>query len=283
MPHLVLLLLVALLPSTSFAWGWEGHKLICGLAETRLTPEAKAMVNRLLEDGADLKEGVVPFAESCLWADDVKYSTRKDTYEHHFINVPDDAWELDYDRDCTAIHCTAVGVQQALHYLASDTDGDRAVTRRAAALRYLGDYIGDMHQPLHVGNASDWGGNRIRVKWYLKDANLHGIWDYEMLDTMGYKYPDTLEFLSTVEVKDPGGSVADWFQESLTLARTHAYVDTRNRIIKSGDQLGNAYLNRNKPVVIERLVLAADRLASLLNQIAAGEKPRAFRIAPLTD
>lgn len=260
----------------ALAWGWEGHKLICGLAEQRLTPAGQAMVKQLLADGAGLSGGEKHFADSCLWPDDVKYKGREGTYEHHFINVPDDAQTVDLARDCAAINCTVVGVQQALTYLSRQASGEREVKRRAAALRFLGHYVGDLHQPMHVGNASDWGGNKIKVKWFKKPANLHGVWDYEILDTMALKYPDSLTFLASIKVDHSNPNILDWFDESLALGRSHAYVNARGKLIKSGDRLGKRYFEKNKPVVLERLVLASERLADLLNAIAAGEQPRVF-------
>ena len=260
----------------ALAWGWEGHKLICGLAERKLTPEATRWVDQLLKDGAELSGGPKGFAESCLWPDDVKYKGRESTYEHHFINVPDDAQTVNLQRDCAAINCTVVGVQQALTYLSRPASGEREVKRRAAALRFLGHYVGDLHQPMHVGNASDWGGNKIKVKWFKKSANLHGIWDYEILDTAGIKYPKSLDFLASIEVDHSNPDIMDWFNESLALGRSHAYVNTRGKLIKSGDRIGKRYFEKNKPVALERLVLASERLADLLNAIAAGDQPRVF-------
>jgi hypothetical protein len=263
---------------TAYAWGWDAHKLICAMAERQLTPDAKAMVDSLLEAGADLKGGRVNFAESCLWADDVKHSTRKDTYEHHFINVPDDAQTIDLSRDCEAVNCIAVGVQRALVYLTRETSGKRDVQRRAAALRYLGHYVGDLHQPLHIGNASDWGGNKIDIDWMGKESNLHALWDYEMLDSAGITYPQSTDFLMTIGEESDEQSILAWMNESLALGRSHGYVDVDGRPLKSGDRLGKAYLNRNKPVMFERISLAAHRLANLLNAIAADGKPSAFQL-----
>lgn len=271
-----LLLIIFMAPAT-FAWGWEGHKLICGLAEQKLNLAGKNFVAQLLAEGADLKGGVVTsFVESCLWADDVKHAGRKSTYEHHFINVPDEARLIDLQRDCAALNCTAVGVQQALTYLSREPSGNREVARRAAALRFLGHYVGDLHQPMHVSNTSDWGGNKIKVRWYKKKSNLHGVWDYEMLDTMEMKYPKSLDYLATVNVDHSNPNILDWFNESLALARSHAYVNTDGTLVKMGDKLGRAYLDRNKPIVLDRIVLAAERLADLLNGIAIGEQPRVF-------
>jgi len=258
------------------AWGWDGHRLVCAMAQTKLTPEATIMVNTLLVEGQALKGGQVSFPESCLWPDDVKYSNRTDTYEQHFINVPDKALTVDLLRDCPALNCIATGIQKALTYISLPAGSGREKARRAAALRFLGHFVGDLHQPLHIGNASDWGGNKIIVQWRGKATNLHALWDYGMLEAIGIKYPDSLNFLLSVEHTSDKKHMIDWFNESLSLARTNAYSNARGKAIASGDSLGSDYLERNKPVLIARLVLASERLARLLNEIAAGQQPQVF-------
>ena len=258
------------------AWGWDGHRLVCAMAEAKLTAEARIMVDTLLVEGKALKGGQVSFAESCLWPDDVKYSNHKGTYEQHFINVPDEALTVDLLRDCAALNCIATGIQKALTYLSRPAGSGREKARRAAALRFLGHFLGDLHQPLHIGNASDWGGNKITVLWQGKETNLHALWDYGMLESMGIKYPDSLDFLLSVEKTSEHKHIIDWFNESLSLGRTNAYSNAQGNVIASGDSLGSDYLERNKPVLIARLVLASERLATILNEIAAGEQPRVF-------
>lgn len=269
-------LFLLLISFNAQAWGWDGHRLVCAMAQAKLTPEARVMVDTLLVEGQALKGGRVSFAESCLWPDDVKYSNHKGTYEQHFINVPDEALTVDLVRDCAALNCIATGIQRALTYLSRPAGSGREKARRAAALRFLGHFIGDLHQPLHIGNASDWGGNKITVLWQGKETNLHALWDYGMLESMGIKYPDSLDFLLSVEKTSEHEQLIDWFNESLSLARTNAYSNDQGNIITSGDSLGSDYLERNKPVLIARLVLASERLATILNEIAAGEQPRVF-------
>ncbi|MFT7221851.1 MAG: hypothetical protein ACI8Z1_003474 [Candidatus Azotimanducaceae bacterium] len=96
------------------------------------------------------------------------------------------------------------------------------------------------------------------------------------MDTMDMKYPKSLDFLATVKINHSNPNILDWFNESLALARSHAYVNTDGTLIKMGDKLGKDYLDRNKPIVLDRIVLAAERLADLLNNIATGEQPRVF-------
>lgn len=43
------------------------------------------------------------------------------------------------------------------------------------ALMFLAHFVGDVHQPLHVGFTSDAGGNSITVYWYTVKTNLHSV------------------------------------------------------------------------------------------------------------
>ena len=276
-----LALLIAGFPFYVHAWGWEGHKLVCALAEEQLTREATEMVGRLLAEGSELKGGSLDFADACLWPDKVKHSTHRNSYENHFINVPDDATSIDLVRDCPAMDCIAVGVSRAISYLSSPASSKREVTRRAAALRFLGHYVADLHQPLHVGNASDRGGNRIRVVFRGRNTNLHALWDYGLLDAMDYGYPRSLSHLSGVRHTPDDTSFPAWMNESLALARSHVYIDTTGERLESGSTISEAYFVRSKAVIVARLTLAGFRLAELLNRIAAGESPATLHLIPV--
>jgi hypothetical protein len=43
------------------------------------------------------------------------------------------------------------------------------------SLMFLAHFVGDVHQPLHCGNADDLGGNTIVVHWYRRKSNLHKV------------------------------------------------------------------------------------------------------------
>ena len=253
------------------AWGADGHRLICAMAEAKLTPEAKSMLSETLRMGKFLDNNAdEDFPEACLWPDKVRHTTHKGSYEEHFINVPKSEDSVDLARDCAALNCVATAIQRNLVYLSRDAQGKREKARKAAALRFLAHFVGDLHQPLHVGNGEDWGGNKIRVNWYGKKANLHGIWDYEILKKAGITYPDSLEYLQEIKPEDSASDVLAWIRTSFRLARDNAYKDTEGNLIASGDTLGDAYFERAKPIVMSQISLSSSRLAYLLNELAAG-------------
>jgi hypothetical protein len=62
------------------------------------------------------------------------------------------------------------------------------------ALLFLAHFVGDVHQPLHVGFTSDAGGNTILVHWYRRKYNLHHIWDNEIINkAKTYYYNSNLQ------------------------------------------------------------------------------------------
>jgi hypothetical protein len=253
------------------AWGADGHRLICAMAEAKLTPEAKSMLSETLRMGKFLDNNAdEDFPEACLWPDKARHTTHKGSYEEHFINVPKSEDSVDLARDCAALNCVATAIQRNLVYLSRDAQGKREKARKAAALRFLAHFVGDLHQPLHVGNGEDWGGNKIKVNWYGKKANLHGIWDYEILKKAGITYPDSLEYLQEIKPEDSASDVLAWIRTSFRLARDNAYKDTEGNLIASGDTLGDAYFERAKPIVMSQISLSSSRLAYLLNELAAG-------------
>lgn len=265
---LVSALLVA---ESAMAWGSEGHRIVCRLAYDRLSAEGKAFVAETLALGELLDgNGENDFAEACTWPDEAKYDDYRGTYEQHFINVPRRAETIRFARDCAAMDCIAVGIQRSLTYLARPPEGDREKARKAAALRFLGHFIGDLHQPLHVSHAEDWGGNRIKVTFFGEQTNLHAIWDVGILQHAGITYPASVDLLAKADTEFASRNVLEWMRESLWLARSHAYAGVDGKPVESGDALGQAYFERSKPVVIEQLATAGRRLAYLIERLAEG-------------
>ena len=278
-PSVLILMSLLATPGTTLAWGSIGHKLVCGAAENHLTKKGRQFVKKISEYGEFLKGGVLSFPESCLWPDKVKYSTRMDSYEHHFLNIPSASERINLERDCASLSCLPVGIQKSITYLSNPPKGEREKGRQAAALRFLGHYIGDLHQPLHVSNASDWGGNRIKVRWYSKKSNLHRVWDVNIVEKSGLRYPGSVAFITDFKT-DPGAiNIKRWFEDSYTLTNDRAYLHPDGVRIKNGDHLGEVYFNANKGLVIEQIALAAHRLALTINAIAAGNPPVVFGLS----
>ncbi len=136
--------------STAHAWGSEGHQVIALIAQSQLTPKARAEVDRLLavEPGETL-------VSVSTWADERRNPA---TAPWHYINFPRSDCLYNEQRDCPDGRCVIVAIKRQLEVLVSGATDDRKLT----ALKYLVHFMGDVHQPLHAGFQDDRGGNQYQ-------------------------------------------------------------------------------------------------------------------------
>lgn len=247
--------------SISFAlppWGGTGHRVVARLAESRLTPTARARVRDLL--------GNQSMAEVASWADSVRPG-RPVTAPYHYVNIPIAEGAFNPARHCPGGDCVIVAIEYYRRVLA-DPGAPRG--ERAEALKYLIHFVGDLHQPLHAGDNHDRGGNDIQVSFLGRQSNLHRVWDSQLLESMGAGEEDLVGRLGPrVDVllagERSGGAVAGWAMESHDRARDHAYGT-----LPASRILSETYGSAQASVVEEALALAAARLARLLNDALQG-------------
>lgn len=247
-------------------WSFSPHQVICEVAWQRLTPEAKELVRTVRQTDTT---GARTFAESCVWADQVRDSTHRATYEYHFINVDRGSPRVDWKRDCAAYDCVAVAVVRYAHYLSLEPKGSRDRLRRAEALKFLGHFVGDLHQPLHAGYGDDLGGNTTMVTWEGRETRLHSVWDGQIPRRAGItgleSAPEIAASISDTQAAEwLKSDVYGWVEESYQLVRTVVYN------FQPGEELSGSYATKAVPVVNEQIRKAGVRLAGLLNSIAAG-------------
>ena len=123
--------------------------------------------------------------------------------------------------------------------------------------------IGDIHQPLHVGCCDDQGGNRVRVKWFREDSNLHRVWDSNMIEDTQLSYTELADALNVPTKEDvikwQGATIRDWANESMSM---------RKQVYTVGDgNLGYKYSYKNLGSVKKRILEAGIRLAGVLNTL----------------
>jgi hypothetical protein len=150
-------------------------------------------------------------------------------------------------------------------------DTSKSVEDRRFALRFLIHCIEDMHQPCHVGDNGDKGGNQTQVRWFDRGSNMHRVWDSGKMERIGTTeefWLTGLAALDTPEARDAAmkGTVEDWATESLLAARQAYQVPETGVRMRSGQKLGDAYLQANLPVVRRRLYSAGVRLSLVLNE-----------------
>lgn len=252
----VVLLIVILFPVfQSFAvedWGPTGHRAVGKIAEKYLTPEVAYIVEEIL-NGQSL-------AMVSTFADEIRSDDRyKEFAPWHYVNFPFDSTYEDSPKSENGD--IIVAINKCVEILKSkDTQEEKAFY-----LKLLVHFIGDLHQPLHVGLAEDKGGNTFQVQWFDEGTNLHWVWDEKILEQFGMSYSELAENtkkLSKEEIETiKKGTVEDWMYESRALCMD-VYEHT-----KVGEKLSYEYMYRYTTTVRNQLQKGGIRLAEMLNTI----------------
>ena len=108
-------------------------------------------------------------------------------------------------------------------------DKSKSVEERRFALWFLIHCVEDMHQPCHVGDNHDKGGNQTQVRWFDHGSNMHRVWDSGIIERAGNTEDFWLADLAEFDTEENRaawmkGTVEDWATESLLAAR-EAYQD----------------------------------------------------------
>lgn len=263
-----------LLPGPTRAWSNEPHEIVCEIAWQRLSQAGRELVAEIRRDATD---DFPTFAQSCTWADGVRKGRgpHLSTYEYHFINVVDGASSLDIARDCPALDCVPAAVIRFASYLTLEPHGSRERQRRVWALRFLGHFVGDLHQPLHAGERGNIGGNDLDIRWFGSRSNLHSTWDGGIPRKAGLWNRTLGQQLAAGIVETEAQSwedfnVGSWSSDAYLLAYEFAYRYADGSRVKEGDSLGQTYFDRAAPIVRKQLLKAGVRLAHLINSAADG-------------
>ena len=234
-------------------WGETGHRATGEIAEKHLSKKAKRAINDLL-DGKSL-------AFVSTFADEIRSDkTYKNYGSWHYVNFPFDSNYNDHPKSEKGD--IIVAINKCIEVLEDDSSDKE---EKAFHLKMLVHFIGDLHQPLHVGMAKDKGGNTFQVEWFGNGTNLHSVWDTKIIESYNMSYSElaaNAKVLSKEQVKViQNSNVIDWMNESRELCKK-VYNTT-----KSGENLRFEYRYIYMPIIRDRLQKGGIRLASVLNDI----------------
>ena len=175
---------------TAQAWGDDGHRLVCEIAYQRLTPTARREVNRLLTANPAI-QAVQPLGNQLGWACTYPDHPGAGGYgrrlSDHYVNYPRSLAVVGANSGCgLAATCILTAIARDQRILRSATQSD---AERGWALVYLGHWLGDIHQPLHVAYDDDKGGVEVRTSGTACRNVLHSAWDFCILST--HYFPGT--------------------------------------------------------------------------------------------
>lgn len=248
-------LLLCASASQAFGWGQKGHDTVCFIAENHLTPATKSAVESLLGG-----KSIVYYAN---WMDNAS-NTPEYAYTKtwHYKNIDADqkfeeAPELESGDIVRAIR------QQ----VAILENPEKSVEERALALKMVIHFLGDIHQPMHIGHASDRGGNQWSVKFFGGRSNLHSVWDTKLPES-AHKWGYT-EWQQQIDRATPEqqteiiaeGTPEKWGKECFEIA-TEVYNTT-----PQDSNLSYDYIAKWTPVIESQFLKGGLRLADVLNSI----------------
>lgn len=279
-PAVFLALLLA--PAPALGWGESAHYVICEIAYLNLTPAAKAEADRLTTVGG----GFASFSQSCLYGDRPLIRAGA-----HFANYPRSPGEI-AGPDCpSAQPCVIAAIMGELATLRSRTSSDGA---RSEALKLLGHWIGDIHQPLRISFADDRGGNDIAVTG-LCPATLTAVWNTCIVERRILAAGPDRYTRARVAAARLNGAITpgqrrawagsqpwQWAAESFAIARlpqtgycvargpSCRYSETAETYVEGGPKrtqvIDERYLDWATPIAGERMKRAGIRLAEALNR-----------------
>ncbi len=248
-------LLVLFSSSMAFAWADLGHSIVGAVAEETMKPETRDYLRGLM--------GLEPLSVSAIFPDHVRDDDRfghkdpdvskrgADTHDFgdfHFCEIPT-GFTYDTKPEHSTKDCYGA-IQGSIALLKSKTS---TTAEKQLAIRYLAHVMGDIAQPLHIGNGFDLGGNACQVtvqetpERNPMKTNLHAFWDDGIVVFLGTTYADPAQkignakymnqYLSAFERLRPemltptakaqygAGTVKDWMLESQALRENGLYPD----------------------------------------------------------
>lgn len=284
----ILLSLAALMPLmftiNAYGFGANGHRVVGEVATHYLSPEAQHALEQIL-DGE-------PLAFAATWPDDMRSSPDDTTFwsysaaaNWHFVNLPAGKTYEESEKNNKGDAYVALNtfiaildgnpipkgpVANALKgYFGNLKAPKKQKEIKQFAVKFIVHIIGDIHQPLHSGHASDRGGNSIKVKWFKQERKLHSVWDTELIESQNLSFTEVARKINRIDpatVKQYQASKPiDWLHESIAL-REQAYDVEQYHSDFSYD-----YTFRFVPLINSQLLKGGIRTAGVFNQIFSGE------------
>lgn len=252
MKRFSLAILTVVFAINAFGWSQKGHDTTVAIAERHLTPSAKAAVDSIFNG-----RSMVYWAN---WLDNASH-TPEYAYSKtwHYKNIDDGVRYEEAPANPAGDVVTAIKAQ-----METLSNPSSIAAENELALKILIHIVGDMHQPLHMGHATDLGGNRVKVRFFGRDNNLHAVWDGSIVES-GHKWSYT-EWVDQLDRVSPSetdaivaGSIDDWAKQSLAMAS-----DVYGKM-PAGTNISYDEVAEWTPAIEQQLLNGGLRLAHILN------------------
>ncbi|WP_296705325.1 S1/P1 nuclease [Algoriphagus sp.] len=280
----ITILMTSIAPKSNIRfWGANGHRITGQIGELNLTQDALKKVREISKGHS--------FAYLATWPDEVRSDKKWDFMKNlHFLSV-DDTETLENVLAKTKKDTFPTNVVEAIHFfkgiLLKDVNKRNAFEKminkdtasfhgldsiEEIALAYLIHFVGDVHQPMHVGRTYDLGGNKVAVEFFGEHSNLHSVWDEGIIEQQDLSFSEYSQFLNHAPAdsinKWQNHNPDEWAQESIDI-RLKIYQQTyfKTDFTSGLPVLSYEYPFAMKPILDERLLKGGIRLAGTINQI----------------
>lgn len=243
---------------TAYPWGQKGHDTVAYIAECHLSPEAKAAAEELL-DG----RSIVYYAN---WLDNASHTPEYSfSKTWHYKNIDEDETFETAKINEKGDIVTALEKQIAVL-----RDTTLSKEERSLALKMTVHLLGDIHQPMHLGHASDLGGNRWEVRYFKNPTNLHSVWDSKIVES-AHKWSysewqqqiDRADTAQTAEILSLSAP-QEWAKETYMISK-EVYEKTPQDF-----NIEYNYIAEWTPLIEQQFLKGGLRLAEVLN-VALGK------------
>ena len=257
---IVIIVMVLWIGKEVQGWMEVGHRVVAQLAQNRLTKQAQSWQAYLQNNSS------ATLTDICLEPDAYRQTPQgKWSAGMHFIDMPFEARNFDYKEACgngkncivKAIHNYTArlersfleGGQEARNLpkfqiplgwkygtpIASYRHPMTESVPEPSSLSFLVHLFGDIHQPLHVGFACDYGGNAVNTSesWSGQVAYnpLHIVWDNTVILQYSPDFWTWVNLLESVIANNPSivteansqTDASSWANDSFHLTLYYAY------------------------------------------------------------
>ncbi|WP_299012734.1 S1/P1 nuclease [uncultured Polaribacter sp.] len=234
-------------------WGQNGHRATGKIAEQYLKRKTKRKVDEIL-NGQSL-------AFVSTFADEIKSDRKYREFSPlHYVNMDFDETYATAKKNPKGDLVT--GIKKSITIL---KDKNSSEEDKVFYLKMLVHFMGDLHQPMHIGRKEDKGGNTVQVQWFGQGTNLHAVWDTKMIEEWNMSYlelADNAKDLSKEQIAAiEQGTIENWVNE------VHQITKKVYKSVKSGENLRYRYSYDHFGIVRDQLQIGGIRLAKVLNDI----------------
>ena len=246
----------------AFGWGQKGHRIIAKIAYDNLSKKAKKQVDQTLGAG-----GMIYWVN---WPDEIKSDTiYKNSHGGHYQDFPAGlnrndivAALKDYPKEGGHLFHDLDSIENMLRYAVQNKQPIHPHT-----LRFFIHLNGDLYCPMHLAHVDDKGGNKVRMKWFGDNTNLHSVWDSKIIESQGYSYSEYAELLQHNYASLRKHLLQDDYDEAELVWQTYLLTDSIYAYQSTWDNNTYHYIYRWHEPMEQQLYIAGIRLARLLNEI----------------